>query len=92
VPSGSWVRDAVSRLSESEVSTKVERALDSTLGELRRYGVFNEPVVCAMDKHQIPRYDEGMEPFLTRGQEKAGTFKFETTRRCSAWRRGGGRR
>jgi hypothetical protein len=78
VPSGSWVRDAVSRLSESDVSMKVERALDSTLVELRRFGVFNEPVVCAMDKHQIPRYDQGMEPFLTRGQEKAGTFKFET--------------
>jgi Transposase DDE domain len=57
---------------------KVERALDSTLGELRRFGIFNEPVICAMDKHQIPRYDEGMEPFLTRGREKAGTFKFET--------------
>jgi hypothetical protein len=57
---------------------KVERALDSTLSELRRFGIFNEPVVCAMDKHQIPRYDEGMEPFLTRGQEKAGTMKFET--------------
>jgi len=78
VPSGSWVRDAVSRLSEGDVSSKVERALDSTLGELKRYGVLNEPVVCAMDKHQIPRYDEGMEPFLTRGQEKAGAFKFET--------------
>ena len=78
VPSGSWVRDAVSRLSEGDVSMKLEGALDSTLGELRRFGVFNEPVVCAMDKHQIPRYDEGMEPFLTRGKEKAGTMKFET--------------
>jgi hypothetical protein len=78
VPSGSWVRDAVSRLSEGDVSMKVERALDSTLSELKRFGVFNEPVVCAMDKHQVPRYDERMEPFLTRGQEKAGTMKFET--------------
>jgi hypothetical protein len=78
VPSGSWVRDAVSSLSEQEVTDKAGRALGSTVKELRRYGVFDEPVVCAMDKHQIPRYDEGMEPFLTRGQEKAGTFKFET--------------
>jgi Transposase DDE domain len=78
VPSGSWVRDAVSRLSEGEVTEKAGKALGSTVKELRRFGVFNEPVVCAMDKHQIPRYDEGMEPFLTRGQEKAGTMKFET--------------
>ena len=78
VPSGSWVRDAVSSLSESDVTEKVGRALDSTMIELRRFGVFNEPVVCAMDKHQIPRYDEGMEPFLVRGQQKAGTMKFET--------------
>ena len=78
VPSGSWVRDAVSSLSESDVTEKVGRALDSTMIELRRFGVFNEPVVCAMDKHQIPRYDEGMESFLTRGKQKAGTMKFET--------------
>jgi hypothetical protein len=78
VPSGSWVRDTVSRLSEGEVTEKAGRALGSTVKELRRFGVFNEPVVCAMDKHQIPRYDGRMEPFLTRGQEKAGTFKFET--------------
>ena len=78
VPSGSWVRDAVSRLSEEDTANKSESALGSTLRELKRFGVFNEPVVCAMDKHQIPRYDEGMEPFLVRGQQKAGTMKFET--------------
>jgi Transposase DDE domain len=78
VPSGSWVRDAVSRLSQQDVTDKAGRAMDSTLKELREFGVFNVPVVCAMDKHQVPRYDEGMESFLTRGPEKAGTMKFET--------------
>lgn len=78
VPSGSWVRDTISRLSEDDAVNKSERALDSTLRELRRYGVFNEPVVCGMDKHQIPRHDEGMESFLTRGRQKDGTMKFET--------------
>ena len=78
VPSGSWVRDAVSSLSESDVTDKMGKALDSTLMELRRYGVFNVPIVCAMDKHQVPRYDDGMESFLTRGKRKAGTMKFET--------------
>jgi hypothetical protein len=77
VPSGSWVRDAVSRVSEQDVTVKTGRAFDSTLKELKEFGVFNERVVCAMDKHQVPRYDEGMEPFLTRGREKAGTMKFE---------------
>jgi hypothetical protein len=78
VPSVSWVRDAVSSLSEQDVTDKAGRALDSTLKELARYGVFNAPVVCATDKHQIPRYDDGMESFLTRGKRKAGTMKFET--------------
>src|ERR1022692_2927978 len=78
VPSGSWVRDVVSSLSEQDVTDKAGRALDSTLKELRRYGVFNVPVVCATDKHQFPRYDDGMESFLTRGKRKAGTMKFET--------------
>src|SRR5207253_688623 len=71
-------RDSVSRLVERDIIERTERALDATLKELKRYGVFKEPVACAMDKHQIPRYDKGMEPFLTRGKEKAGTMKFET--------------
>jgi hypothetical protein len=78
VPSGSWVRDTVSSLSEQDITDKAEGAMDSTLKELRGFGVFNERVVCAMDKHQIPRYDDGMESFLTRGRRKAGTMKFET--------------
>jgi hypothetical protein len=78
VPSGSWVRDAVSRLSEEDAEAKAERAMGSTLEELKRFGVFNEPVVCAMDKHLIPRYDGRLEPFITRGKKKAGTTKFET--------------
>jgi hypothetical protein len=79
VPSGSWVRDTVSKLSEQDVTTKTEMALDSTLRELKRYGgLFSEPVVCAVDKHQIPRYDQRLEPFITRGKKKAGTTRFET--------------
>ena len=78
VPSGSWVRDTVSSLPERDITDKAERAMDSTLKELRGFGVFNQPVVCGMDKHQIPRYDDGMESFLTRGRRKAGTMKFET--------------
>ena len=78
VPSGSWVRDKVSKLSEDNAINGSERALDSTLRELRRYGIFNEPVVCVMDKYKIPRYDEGMESFLTRGMQKDGTMDAET--------------
>ena len=78
VPSGSWLRDTVSSLSEQDITDKAEGAMDSTLKELRGFGVFNDRVVCAMDKHQIPRYDDGMESFLTRGKRKAGTMKFET--------------
>src|ERR1022692_4343366 len=50
VPSGSWVRGAVSRVSEEDVTDKTGRAMDSTLKELREFGVFNVPVVCATDK------------------------------------------
>jgi hypothetical protein len=78
VPSGSWVRDAVARLSEKDVTEKVEGALDSTLVGLKRFDVFTGPVMAGLDKHQIPRHDEKMEPFITRGKRKAGTTKFET--------------
>lgn len=53
--------------------------MGSTLEELKRFGIFNEPVICAIDKHQIPRYDDDrMESFLTRGKRKSGTTKLET--------------
>jgi len=78
VPSGSWVRDTVGRVPEKEMEEKLGRALSSTLQQVRSFRVLNEPVVAAVDKHQIPRHDEGIEPFLTRGKKKAGTTKFET--------------
>ncbi len=78
VPSGSWVRDAVGRVPEKEMEERLGRALSSTLQQVRSFKVFNEPVFAAIDKHQIPRHDEGIEPFLTRGKKKAGTTKFET--------------
>jgi hypothetical protein len=78
VPSGSWVRDVVGRVPEREMEEKLGRALSSTLQQVRSFKVLNEPVVAAVDKHQIPRHDEGIEAFLTRGKKKAGTTKFET--------------
>ena len=52
VPSGSWVRDIVSSVSEQDITDMMGKAFDSTLKELRGFGVFNDRIVCAMDKHR----------------------------------------
>lgn len=77
VPSGSWVRDAVGRVEEKEMDEKVQRALSSTLDQLKSFGVFTTPIIAGLDKHKLPRYDEGIEPFLRRSKKERGTTKFE---------------
>jgi hypothetical protein len=78
VPSGSWVRDTIGKMSEQEVKEKASCALQSTLEQLRKYGIFKTPVTAAIDKHKLPRYDQKLEPFLTRGEHNSGTTVFET--------------
>lgn len=78
VPSGSWVRDTIGKVPEQEVKEKASCALQSTLEQLRKYGIFKTPVTAAIDKHKVPRYDQKLEPFLTRGEHDRGTTVFET--------------
>jgi hypothetical protein len=77
VPSGSWVRDAVGKVPEKEMREKVQRALGSTLDQLEGFDVFSTPVMAGLDKHKVPRYDEGMNPSLRRSKKERGTTKFE---------------
>lgn len=78
VPSGSWVRDTIGKVPEQEVKERASCALQSTLEQLRKYGIFKTPVTAALDKHKLPRYDQKLEPFLTRGEHDRGTTVFET--------------
>lgn len=78
VPSGSWVRDAIGKMPEKTTREKIQRALDSTLDQLRRFGVFDTPVMAGLDKHKIPRYDKDTDRgFLRRSKKERGTTKFE---------------
>ena len=72
VPSGSWVRDTVSSLPERDITDKTERAMDSTLKELRGFGVFNQPVVCGMDKHRSRGTTMGWSPSSRVGGGRRG--------------------
>lgn len=78
VPSGSWVRDTIGNVPEHEVKEKASSAIQSTLEQARKYGIFKTPVTAAIDKHKVPRYDQRLEPFLTRGKHDRGTTVFET--------------
>ncbi len=77
VPSGSWVRDAIGKVPEKEMREKVQRALCSTLDQLEGFDIFSTPVMAGLDKHKIPRYDEGTNRSLRRSKKERGTTKFE---------------
>ena len=79
VPSGSWVRDMVGGVPEAEMKEKLDRALASTLDQVKTFKLFVVPVMAAIDKHEIPRHDKDVDKgFLRRGKRKDGTTRFET--------------
>jgi hypothetical protein len=79
VPSGSWVRDAVERVEETRMASMLNEALQSTIDQVKRFGVFSIPVMAGLDKHKIPRYDTNTDRgFLTRGKHERGTTTYET--------------
>lgn len=77
-PSGSLIRDTISKIHEQQMKQKVHDALDSTVSNLQDLGMFRKQVMVAIDKHHIPRYDKKPEPFLLRSRYQNGTDKFET--------------
>lgn len=78
VPSGSWVRDAVEKVPEKEMKRMLERALASTLDQVKSFKLFNAPVICAADLHDIPRYDRDSDKgYLRRSKKERGTNTFE---------------
>jgi hypothetical protein len=79
VPSGSWVRDRVASVEESEMAAKVDLALDSTLEEVKSFRVFTTPILGAIDIHDLDRYDHDLDKgFLRRGKRERGTTKHES--------------
>ncbi len=79
VPSGSWVRDAVEKVEESKMTLMLDDALQSTLNQIKTFGVFATPVMAALDKHKIYRYDPTTDRgHLTRGKHERGTTRYET--------------
>lgn len=78
VPSGSWVRDTVEKVPEKEMEGMLERALDSTLEQVKSFRLFSTPVMCAVDYHDIPRYDRDSDRgYLRRSKKERGTYTFE---------------
>ena len=87
VPSGSWVRDTVERVPEKEMEGMLERALASTVDQVRSFRLFTTPVMCAGDLHDIPRYDRDSDKgYLRRSKKERGTNTFEgyATLQCVA--------
>lgn len=78
IPSGSWVRDTVEKVPEEEMAEKLEHALASTLDQVRSFRLFNTPVMCAGDIHDVPRYDRDSDRgHLRRSKKERGTNTFE---------------
>ena len=57
----------------------MERLLESTLDDLKSRHIFDMPVVAAIDKHKILRYDADIDHgFLIRSKYERGTSTYET--------------
>jgi hypothetical protein len=71
----------VGRVPEGEMREKLDRALESTLDQVKSsFKLFSVPIMAAADKHDIPRHDPNTDRgFLRRGKRKDGTTtRFET--------------
>ena len=78
VPSGSWVRDTVEKVPAKEMQEMLAGALGSTPEQVRSFRLFNTPVMCAADLHDIPRYDRDSDRgYLRRSRRERGTNTFE---------------
>lgn len=64
LPSGSWVRDRVSYISEEQVNHMMHNASASMLQTLSKFGTFNALIIAALDYHKIPRYDKATDEKL----------------------------
>src|SRR5260370_21458936 len=70
IPSGSWVRDMVGNVPEGEMREKLDRALESTLDQVKSsYRLFNVPIMAAADKHDIPRHDPNVDKGILEERE-----------------------
>lgn len=77
LPSGSWVRDRISSLSEGQIKDMMGMAHASMLDRLKEFKIFNTPVTAAIDYHKIPRYDKMTDEKLVRSKHEDGTSRFE---------------
>ena len=81
-----WLKLSMSRprilmekVEESRMTLMLNDALQSTLDQLKPFGLFATPVMAALDKHKIPRYDPTTDRgYLTRGKHERGTTRYET--------------
>lgn len=79
IPSGSWIRDTVEKVSEDVMVEKLKNALNSTVQQLKEgFRIFSAPIIAGADTHKIRRYDKNLDHgFLTRGKHERGTSTFE---------------
>ncbi len=76
-PTGSWLRKCIRKISQKTMLLKLHHSLDRTISKLREMGVFEQPVIVAIDKHLIPRYNKSTNPFLINSKSKNSTNLFE---------------
>ncbi|MFP3262558.1 MAG: transposase [Nitrososphaeria archaeon] len=71
------IRDTVESVKPETLFAMLDGALGSTLDDLKSRHIFDMPVVAAIDKHKIPRYDADIDHgFLIRSER--GTSTYET--------------
>lgn len=78
MPSGKWFRDMVKTISSESVEAVCNMLIQHTAELAVKSGMGKSPILVAIDKHLIPRYDVNNMLHLIYSKAKAGTSKFET--------------
>ncbi len=77
VPSGSWVRKQIVKISQDKMTIALSDGIDQTISHLKKLGMLKNPVTVAIDKHFICRYDKTDSAYLVKSKPKNGTATFE---------------
>ena len=77
-PSGSWLINTIKKIPEQHMRLQLADAVDDTIHNMKKIGMFATPITVAIDKHLIPRYDKNSDEFLIKSMAKKGTTHFES--------------
>ena len=76
-PSSRWVLGKIRAIDAREIRERCDRAIKREALDMKKAGMFRNPVVVAIDEHQVGWYGKGSDSqYITRSKSKNGTSGF----------------